>query len=557
MSAPAAPPVDPRPAAGVSDLLTVAAQESPEKLALVESEGRSLTWSGLEEEVARVATGLGESGIVAGYRVLLVLGNRLEFVTSYLGVLRAQAVAVPVNPGSSVDEVTRIVTDCGARMVLADADSIRTVRAAVAALDEQAVRPRVVAVGTTLLPGERSYDHLRADRPHHVPALLDPERLAVLLYTSGTSGLPRAAMLTHRALLANIEQVASVRPPMVLGDDVVLGVLPLFHVYGLNAVLGAVLRQRAKLVLVDRFDAQATLDLIEDEACSVVPVAPPVFARWREEEHLAERLGPVRLVLSGSAPLAADVAADFVARTGIPVHQGYGLTEAAPVVTSTLCSQARPVGPTNPASPTSTVGPAGPGHPVGGALPGIELRLLDAQGRPVEGSDPGEIALRGDNLFSGYWPDASGGPDAEGWWATGDVGVLDESGDLVLVDRVKELVIVSGFNVYPAEVEAVVREVEEVARVAVIGVPDELTGEAVVAYVVARSDGPAPGGPPAGLAVTELAGAVREHCRSRLARFKQPVRVEVVEHLPLTVTGKVEKGRLRLAERRRASGLLE
>jgi len=337
-------------------------------------------------------------------------------------------------------------------------------------------------------------------------------------------------MLTHRALLANIEQVAQVRPPMVHGDDVVLGVLPLFHVYGLNAVLGAVLRHRAKLVLVDRFDPQETLDLIEDEACSVVPVAPPVFGYWRDEEHLAERLGPVRLVLSGSAPLAAEVLAGFAARSGVAVHQGYGLTEAAPVVTSTLCS----------ADPA-------PGS-VGAALPGIDVRLVDEGGRAPEGEDPGEIWIRGANLFSGYWPDGSGGPDADGWWPTGDVGFLDASGDLTLVDRVKDLVVVSGFNVYPVEVEDVVREVPGVAAAAVVGAADPVTGEAVVAYVQPVD----PAADPAA-----VAEAVRAHCASRLARFKWPSRVEVVEVLPRTPTGKVQKGRLRTIERRRALGLLE
>ena len=274
-------------------------------------------------------------------------------------------------------------------------------------------------------------------------------------------------MLSHRALLANIEQVAAVEPPMMHGDDVLLGVLPLFHVYGLNAVLGGVLRHRARLVLAEHFDPQAVLDLIDDEACSVVPIAPPVFAHWLPDEHLQERLGPVRLVLSGSAPLGPEVIEQFTAITGIPVHQGYGLTEAAPVVTSTLCSRELQPG------------------SVGAALPGIELRLVDETYHVLEGEDPGVIEVRGDNLFSGYWPDGSDGPDAEGWYGTGDVGFLDASGDLFLVDRVKELIIVSGFNVYPTEVEDVIREVSGVKDAAVIGVPDPETGEAVVAYVVA------------------------------------------------------------------------
>jgi long-chain acyl-CoA synthetase len=385
-----------------------------------------------------------------------------------------------------------------------------------------------VVTGAEPGPDELAFDALRADVVRPVPPLPDPEKLAAILYTSGTSGRPRGAMLSHRALLANIEQVAAVEPPMMHGDDVVLGVLPLFHVYGLNAVLGGVLRHRARLLLVEQFEAQAVLDLIDDEACSVVPIAPPVFTHWLPDEHLRERLGPVRLVLSGSAPLEPEVIEEFTSITGIPVHQGYGLTEASPVVTSTLCSREN--------------------HPgsVGAALPGIEIRLVDETWHQVEGEDPGEIQIRGANLFSGYWPDGADGPDADGWYATGDVGLLDASGDLFLVDRVKELVIVSGFNVYPTEVEDAIREVDGVADAAVIGVPDPETGEAVVAYVV-----------PAGAARTHLEEAVRAHAVVRLARFKQPTRIEVVDELPLTVTGKVQKGRLRGIERRRALGILE
>ncbi|WP_183094281.1 class I adenylate-forming enzyme family protein [Nocardioides stalactiti] len=518
----------------VAGLVSAAAAEAGERLAVVEAGGRAVTWSELDAEVSRVASGLAAAGIVAGHRVLLALGNRLEFVTTYLGVLRAQAVAVPVNPGSTPDELARMLADSGARMVLADPDTAAAVRGALATLgagDDRSIRTVVVA--TAPEGDERTYDDLVAAEPRETPALQDPEKLAVLLYTSGTSGLPRAVMLTHRALLANLEQVAAVEPPMIHSDDVVLGVLPLFHVYGLNAVLGGVVRHRAKLVLAERFDPEGTLDLIEDEACSVVPVAPPVFAHWRGVEALEERLGPVRLVLSGSAPLAAEVIDEFTARTGVPVHQGYGLTEAAPVVTTTLGSDRHRPG------------------SVGAALDGIDLRLVDDDRAPLSGadlSDPGEIEIRGANLFSGYWPDGADGPDADGWWPTGDVGVFDDAGHLHLVDRVKDLVIVSGFNVYPTEVEAVVREVPGVRQVAVIGAEDELTGEAVVAFVV-------PTDPTADPAA--LAAAVEAHCDERLARFKRPTRLDVVAELPHTVTGKVQKGRLRGRERRRALGLIE
>jgi long-chain acyl-CoA synthetase len=528
--------------AHLAELLTLAAEESPDRVALVEAgSGRRFTWAQLDREVDRVARGLNAAGLVAGYRVVIAMGNRAEFVTCFLATLRAGLVAVPVNPRSVTGELLRVLADCGARMVVADAGTVGTVRQAVAGLEEalagadeqlrkRTAVPLVVVVGLPALPGEASYDGLREADGTDAPAPADPEALAVLLYTSGTSGKPRGAMLTHRALLANIEQAARVVPPMLTGDDVVFGVLPLFHVYGLNAVLGQVLRQRARLVLVEGFDVEGSLEVIEDEAVSVLPVAPPVFGYWMPVPDLRERLSGVRLVLSGSAPLAAEVLESFAERSGVAVHQGYGLTEAAPIVTSTLCSRAPKAG------------------SVGAALPGISIRLVDEAGDEPEGADPGEIHIRGDNLFSGYWPDASDGPDPDGWYATGDVGFLDADGDLFLVDRLKDLVIVSGFNVYPSEVEEVIVELDEVAEVAVIASDDEQTGEAVVAYVKPVAD--------LSLTAEELVRAVSEHCAQRLARFKRPSEVHVVDELPHTGTGKVAKGRLR-ARRRADHGLLE
>ncbi len=520
----------------LTELLSRAAAESPGRVALSEvSSGRRLSWAELDAQVEQMAQGLDALGMVAGYRVVLAMSNRAEFVVAYLGALRAGLVAVPVNPRSATGETVRIIADCGARLVLADPGTVATVRQAVAGLEDalvgadeelrrRAVVPRVAVVGAPALPGEIRYDDLLAAATgQEVPVPADPESLAVLLYTSGTSARPRAAMLSHRALLANIEQVAATDPPMVTGDDVVLGMLPLFHVYGLNAMLGQVLRQQARLVVVDGFDVQQSLAVVDDEGVTVVPAAPPVLVHWLEVEDLRDRLAGVRTVLSGSAPIAQEVVDAFVARTGVPVHQGYGLTEAAPVVTSTTCS--------------ATVKPGSVGRP----LPDIELRLVDELAQPPEGSDPGEIVIRGDNLFSGYWPDGADGPDADGWYPTGDLGFLDEDGDLFLVDRLKELVIVSGFNVYPFEVEEVIGELDGVADVAVIGAPNEETGESVVAYVTQR--------PGSSYRPEQLAAAVREHCEVRLARFKQPREVHVVDELPRTGTGKVAKGRLRARRR--------
>lgn len=521
----------------VADLLSAAARAEPTKIALSEAAtGRTVTWAGLDDLADRVAHGLSTAGMVAGYRVMIATTNRIEFVATYLGVLRARMVAVPINPRSATGEIVRMLVDSGARMVVADSTTIGTIRSAVAgvaealaATEETAPKPRLVTIATTLEPGERSWDHLVMETGPVVPGTTDPESVAVLLYTSGTSGRPRAAMLSHRALAANIAQAAEVVPPMINGRDVVLGVLPLFHVYGLNAVLGQVLRQHARMVLVDGFDPEGSLDIIEDEAISVLPVAPPVFAYWMQVPGLEERLGPVRTILSGSAPLAPELTKAFTERTGLRIHQGYGLTEAAPVVTSTQCSA-------NP-DPRS----------VGAPLPGIGVRLVDDHGGTPEDEDSGEIWIKGENLFSGYWPDGADGPDADGWWPTGDVGYLTDAGDLFLVDRLKELVIVSGFNVYPSEVEDVIVELAEVAEAAVIGAEDPLTGEVVVAYVKPAHE----------VDEAELTARVRAHCESRLAGFKQPKVIHIVGTLPYTVTGKVQKGRLRATERRRALGLLE
>ena len=395
-------------------------------------------------------------------------------MTTYLGVLRAQLVAVPANPRAKVKGwPTMVAAPSGARLVVADSATVAAARAAGVlvrealagardVLDEDVVAgarsPRLVVIDSEPQasdPDELAFDALRADEPRPLTARPDPETLACLLYTGSTVDAPRAAMLTHRALLANVEQTAAVRPAkglaMITAGDVVLGVLPLFHVYGLNAVLGGVLRHGATLVLTDHFDPRGTLEVIAEHGVTVVPVAPAVFAPWLERDELAAAMASVRLVLSGSAPLARSVIEEFTALTGIPVHQGYGLTEAAPVVTSTLAA-------TDPVAGS-----------LGAALPGVGLRLVDDHGESPEAGDPGEIQVRGANLFSGYWPDGHGGPGADGWWSTGDVGLLDDNGDLFLVDRAAEVVVVEGFNVYPYEVETVISRVPGVEAVAAIG----------------------------------------------------------------------------------------
>ena len=526
-------------------LLCKAAHDEADRIALSEaSTGRAVSWSALADLADRVSVGLLHLDLSPGDRVVIALPNRIEFVAAYFGVLRAGLVAVPLSPRATTGEFLRVMGDAAARVVIVDVMGVASARAAVEGM-RSVTQPLstidLVVVDTAVEAGEHHWASLvggaltdPAARDGDMP-VVDPDALALLIYTSGTSGRPRGAMLTQRALVANIDQVSAVDPPMLLGRDVVLGLVPLFHIYGLNAVLGQAVAQHARVVLVDGFDPEGSLDLIEDEAISVVPAAPPVFAHWLQIDDLADRLGAVRYTMSGSAPISRDLVETFVAQTGIPLHQGYGMSEAGPVITSTMASLSTDHG---------ALGGTANGS-VGAPLPGLELRIVSAA--PLAGSDgteppgSGEIQVRGPNLFSGYWPDGEGGPATDGWYGTGDVGYIDARGDLHLVDRLKELIIVSGFNVFPSEVEDVIAGLSDVAAVAVVGIPDAATGEAVAAWVC-----------PTDHADRDwIVEEVLTECRRRLATYKVPVVVHVVDRLPYTQTGKVQRGLLRAIERDR------
>jgi long-chain acyl-CoA synthetase len=472
---------------GISDLLRRGAASSPRRPAVIDTvdDDRTLTWGEFDAAVSRAANSLIAGGCQPGDRVSLLLPTGVDFAIAYLAALRAGLVAVPLNPAYRQQEIDYIRADSGAGLHL-DPDAAR----------------RLWAEGADGTDPRR-------DR--------GGEDISVLLYTSGTSGRPKGAMLSARALLANLDQLAAVDPPLVTRDDIYYVPLPLTHIFGLNAGLGMAVRVGATLVLADRFDPVASLATIRSEKVTVVVGVPGQYAQWLRHDEVAEAFAAVRFAMSGSATLGRGVI-DGYAALGVVLHDGYGLTEAAPVVTmNAIGDRSRP-------------------HPgsIGRPLPGVDVQLRDRDGEVVapDDDDPGRIFVRGANLFSGYWPDGHDGPDADGWFGTGDIAVYDDDGELHLVGRSTDLVIVNGFNVYPAEVEAVLAAHPGVAEVAVVGVPDERAGEAVVAYVV-----PAEG---TSLDADELLAAAA----GRLARFKLPRTVEVVSALPHTVTGKIMKWQL-------------
>jgi long-chain acyl-CoA synthetase len=336
------------------------------------------------------------------------------------------------------------------------------------------------------------------------------------MFTSGTAGAPRAAMLTHGNLLANQRQVLAV-PGTVRADDVVYGVLPLYHIFGLNVSLGLTLAVGGTLVLEDQFDPARAVETIRRCAVTAVPGVPSMWAAIAElPDAPADAFASVRRGSSGAARLPLAVAERVEERFGLELSEGYGLTEAAPIVTTSAGLEAR-------------------FGSVGRVLEGIELRVVDDDGEDVLVGDAGEIWIRGDNVFVGYLDDPEATArvlDAEGWLHTGDIALITEEGWLYLVDRAKDLVIVSGFNVYPAEVEEVLAAHPGVAEVGVAGVPDDRTGEAVKAYVVLE-----PG-------ATLAPEALIEHARDHLARYKCPSAVAFVDRLPRNAAGKLVRREL-------------
>jgi long-chain acyl-CoA synthetase len=342
---------------------------------------------------------------------------------------------------------------------------------------------------------------------------------AVVLYTSGTTGRPKGAELTHANLLSNARAAAG----LVDLDEttVALVVLPLFHAFGMTVMHNAVLAVGGSLVLVPRFQAPAVLQLLQHRRVTFLGGVPTMFMALLEADGASSSAGDLsalRWCVSGGAPMPAPVMAEFEARFGVTLLEGYGLSETSPAVSFTV--------PDRPRTPGS----------IGYPLPGVEVRLVDGNGAVVTGPDTaGEIEVRGPNVMKGYWrnPQATAEAIVDGWFRTGDIGMTDADGALRIVDRKKDLIIRAGYNVYPREVEGVLHLHPAVAQAAVVGVPDRRRGEEVKAVVTLK-----PG-------TTATPTEIVAFCRRHLASYKYPRVVEVRDSLPLGPTGKVLKNELR------------
>jgi long-chain acyl-CoA synthetase len=502
----------------LSSLFRAAAAKSPDAPAVL-TDARCWNYRALDDASDGVAAGLAGLGIAPGDRVALYCPNGAEFVVCYLGILKRGAVVVPVNLLLNPAAIAFMLEDCGVTALCLHAALAEPAAAACASAPSLRLR---VGIG---FDGDGDVDaHVGRMTAAVAPAVsVAAADDAVILYTSGTTGRPKGAVLTHANLAANaraVAQVLAMRP----GSDRVLVVLPMFHAFAGTVGILTPLLCGAALVPVARFDPQAITDAIGDHAATVFLGVPSLYAvLLRLDDAAVARWRSVRQCISGGAAMPAAVMEGFEQRFGVPVLEGDGPTECGPV--------------------TCVNPPAGPRKPgsVGPPLPGVEMRIADDAGRTLPDGEHGEVCVRGPSVMRGYWhlPDetaASFHADPNGdWFRTGDLGWRDADGWFYLVDRIKDLVITNGMNVYPRVVEEALVRHPAVAEAAVVGEPHRVHGEIVVAHVTLLPD--------AGIE----SAALKDWCRKRLGRHEVPRRVEIVESLPKNAAGKVLKRELRRA----------
>lgn len=539
--APGVPAEIAEPDGSLVDLLTEAARRFGPRVAL-DFYGATTTFTQLADQVSRAAESLRRLGVGPGDRVALVLPNCPQHVVAFYAVLRLGAVVVEHNPLYTADELDRQLTDHGAGVAIvwdkvaplvAGRGAVRTVvavdlTAALPRLKRWALRaplPKVRAARAAMTapaPGALAWSDLVAaagplPAGHPAPEAGD---VALLQYTGGTTGEPKGAVLTHRNLRANAAQGRAWVPGLRDGEETVYAVLPLFHAYGLTLCLTFAVSIGATLVLFPRFDADQVLDAVRRRPPTFLPAVPPVYAKLATAaRERAVDLTSIRYAISGAMSLPPATVELWEQVTGGLLVEGYGMTETSPITVG------------NPVAPTRRPGT------VGVPFPSTDVRIVDPEdpSRDRAPGEAGELLVRGPQVFSGYWhrPEETAKVLLPGgWMRTGDIVTMDADGFITVVDRIKELIITGGFNVYPSEVEEALRRVPGVREAAAVGMPTD-DGEEVVAAVVVDP------------AVAATPEAIRTSCRTHLAGYKVPRRVVIVDELPYSQIGKILRREVR------------
>jgi malonyl-CoA/methylmalonyl-CoA synthetase len=481
-------------------------------------EGTVYTYGEIDSLVERYCGVLARLGVGIGDRVAIQIPKRMDFIFLELAILSVGGVALPLNSDYTAEEVEYFLSDSGSSLFFTDSARFAKARQALGNLPGL----RIVVVDSA---GERDAISL-PDELERVSATYDrtyptgDDDTAIICYTSGTTGRSKGALITHKNLVTNM---MALHETWQWSDrDKLLHVLPLFHVHGLFVALHGGLNAGAVIVMHEKFDPVRTWRTIEEDRCTILMGVPTMYQRlmnaWTESERPPD-LSSMRLFVSGSAPLLETLFNRFAARTGFRILERYGMTETGMIASNSLEPEGRKA------------------KSVGYPLPGVEIRIAGASGEDVPMGEVGEVLIRGDNVFKGYWamPKKTEESFVDGWFRSGDLGYRDpeDGGRLYLVGREKELIITGGYNVYPKEVENLLESHEAVRESAVIGLPDEDFGERVTAVVALESEDSS--------ATPE---SLVEFCRKHLASYKCPKQVIVVRSLPRNSMGKLQKGKL-------------
>jgi long-chain acyl-CoA synthetase len=538
----------PVPDVPLTRLLDASAERFPNRKALVFF-GRSMTYARLLTAVNRFAGALHAIGVRKGERVALILPNCPQEIIAFYAVLRLGAVVVPTNPLYTAPELHHQLADSGARVVIVFDKAHETLQEAMRGTNVEHVivtslrdylpfvkremlklplakARRLAAELSTEVPESADvlwFDDLLKEGPERLEqALIEPfHDLAVLQYTGGTTGKPKGAMLTHRNLVANAYQTTAWDPAIRDGQEVTLAVVPLFHVFGLTFCLTCTTLIGGAVVLVPKYELGLVLTAVRKHRPTLFPGVPPIYQQLAvAPEARKAGVGEIRTCVSGAMKLARSTVDAFRAGTGGSLVQGYGMTEASPVIMANpLDGNARHVS-------------------VGIPIPGTEARIVDENDprRVLPIGYAGELIVRGPQVFLGYWNqpvETTETLSRDGWFRTGDIGVMSPDGYFTLIDRKRDVVIVDGFNVYPSEVEAVLAAHPAVAEAAVVGVADAAHGEVVGAYVILHES-------------HEISPAeLTDHCVQHLADYKVPMFIEIRPTLPRNMLGKVLRRVLR------------
>ena len=500
----------------LATILRESAAAAPDR-ALVHAGDTTLSYGHVDRLSGRVAASLRDLGLRPGDKVAVQLPNLPQFLFAYFGILKAGLVMVPLNPLLTSHEVAYHLTDSDAKVLV----TFEGFAEAALAGAEQAggVASYLVSLSGAPLPaGTQPFEALLAAEDTGLLEATAADDTAVLLYTSGTTGKPKGAELTHFQLYMNCTISGGLFG--VTADDVSMAVLPLFHVFGLSSVLNNVVRFGASLVLVPRFEPGPVLDAIEKHRVTVFSGVPTMYVALLQEDVSSRDTSTLRAAISGGASMPGEVIRAFEEKfPGAVVLEGYGLSETASTTTFDIDAERRKV------------------LSIGKPIWGVDVRVVGEDGAelPPGPENIGEIVIRGHNIMKGYYnrPEETATAIRGGWFHSGDLGYRDEDGYFFVVDRLKDLVIRGGYNVYPREVEEVLYEHPDVVEAAVIGTHDERLGEEVVAYVVLR----------AGAVTTPE--ELTAHCKERLAAYKYPRELNVLDELPKGPTGKILKRELR------------